>query len=70
MFMEKICRKCAPETGSRPLYDFYIYNYIYSQYIQKNLLEIRYFERGLLKILKKINLIFVFKIYLFLWKSL
>ena len=51
--MEKSCRKYAPKASPRPLFSFGN-----SHCMQKNILKIRYFERGSSKSLKKVNFIF------------
>ena len=58
--MEKSCRKCASKASPKPLF------YFYKQpkkaiACKKIILKIRYFERGLSKTLKKVNLIFSFE---------
>ena len=60
--MQKLCTKTSP----RPLVILIAQN---SQFMQKTLLKIRYFERGLLKNPKKVNLISCAPI-LFLWTVL
>ena len=54
--MEKVCRKCALRTSSRPLFNFGRYPKKASTC--KKFLKIRYFERGLSKILQKVHLLF------------
>ena len=68
IFHGKISRKGAPKkTRSRPLF-ISVKSYKYCQHIQETLLEIRYFERGLYKFLKKSDSIFLFEPNLLLWK--
>ena len=55
--MEKSCRKCALKLDSNPL-SILVND---SHWMQKILLKIRYFERGLSKTLKKDNFIFSFE---------
>ena len=54
--MVKPCRKCAIKIKITQI----------SHCIQEILLKIRYFERGLLKSLKKVNLFFFFRTQSFL----
>ena len=53
--MEKSCRKCALKLDSNPL-SILVND---SHWMQKILLKIRYFERGLSKTLKKLTLFFI-----------
>ena len=55
IFLEKISRKCASETTSRPRS-----NFGKQQEIQDTLSEIKHTERRLLKIFKESNFIFLF----------
>ena len=47
IFVEKSCKKYAPKASPRSL--LILVNNPYSRCMQEILLEIRYFERGLLK---------------------
>ena len=69
ILMEKICRKYAPETTSRLQFNF-AKQLEKFKFIQKPLLEIRYFRRGLSKIRKKSNFHFVFKASLYFSRGL
>ena len=57
--MEKSCRKYAPKASPRPL--FILVNNPKQPLHARNILKIRYFERGLTKTLKKVNFIFSFQ---------
>ena len=59
--MEKWCKKCAPKVSPKPLFNFGKYITQNSHCTQEILLKIRYFEGGLSKSLKKVNVIFSFK---------
>ena len=59
IFMEKSCRKYAPRATARPL--FVLLNSPKQPLHARNSFQIRYFERGLSKSLKKVNFIFSFK---------
>ena len=54
--MGKSCRKCAPTASTDPF--LVLVKTKNSHFMQENLLEIKYFERPLLKNLKKLNLFF------------
>ena len=56
IFIEKLYRKCEAKAGPRPLN-----NFGNSHCIQEIILKVRYFERRLLKSLKKGNFIFSFE---------
>ena len=58
-FLGKSCWKCAPEVIPGPLLT--LGSNLKNHCMQETLLKMRYFERGLSKSLKKINLIFSFE---------
>ena len=58
IFIKKSCRKFAPKTSPRPLFYFVKQP---KTAIVRNLLKVRYFERGLSKTFKKANFIFSFE---------
>ena len=55
--MEKVCRKCASKISPRPFFNFGK-SAKTKDCMQEILLKVRYFGRGLSKILKKFNFIF------------
>ena len=57
IFVEKSCRKYVPKASPRPF--FILVNNQSSYCMQEVLLQIKYFERGLSKTLKKLTLFFL-----------